>query len=216
MVCRCRARFDVKDHVMLTLFAAKNTIALSVHAALEETDLPYTINWIHFKTNDQRTPEYLEINPKGRVPALVTDDGVLTEAPAILDYIAEITGKLIPEDAFARGKVREMLCYLSATMHPYHAHGLRGERWSDDPAAHASMKAKVPETMAQSSAHVESCLPDSGWIVGSYSIADIHLYNVCRWLETDGVDIDNYPKLAAHFAAMEARPAIARIIQDHG
>lgn len=201
---------------MLTLYAAKNTVALSVHLALEETGLPYRISWINFKTNDQRTPDYLAINPKGRVPALVTEHGVLTEAPAILDYIAETTGHLMPADPFQRGKVREMMGYLAATMHPNHAHGLRGERWSDDPAAHASMKAKVPETMAQSSAYVESCLPGRGWIVGSYSIADIHLFNVCRWLEGDGVDINTYPKLAAHFAAMQARPAVARVAADHG
>lgn len=201
---------------MLTLFAAKGTVALSVHVALEETGLAHEVNWISFASNDQRTPDYLAINPKGRVPALVTDHGVLTEAPAILEYIAEITGDLMPKDRFSRAKCREMMAYLAATMHPNHAHGLRGERWSDDPAAHASMKAKVPQTMAESSAHVESCLPDAGWLVGSYSIADIHLYNVSRWLKGDGVDIANYPKLAAHFRAMQARPAVARVEQMHG
>ncbi|MCF2872689.1 glutathione S-transferase family protein [Octadecabacter sp. G9-8] len=201
---------------MLTLYAAKNTVAVAPHIALEETGLSYQISWVSFADNDQRKPEYLALNPKGRVPALVTADGIITEAPAILDYIAEISGDLMPTDAYARAKVRELVSYLASTMHPNHAHGLRGERWSDDPAAHASMKAKVPETMAASSAYVESCLPDNGWLVGTYSIADIHLYNVCRWLKGDGVDITDYPKLAAHFDAMHARPAVVRVEGAHG
>jgi len=201
---------------MLTLYVAKNTVALAPHLALEETGTPYQIEWIRFADNDQRQPDYLAINPKGRVPALVTEHGVITEAPAILEYIAETSGQLMPDDPFERAKVREMIGYLAATMHPNHAHGVRGERWSDDPAAQASMAAKVPQTMADSCAYVESSLPDTGWIVGVYSIADIHLYNVCRWLDGDGVDITNYPKLTVHFTAMEKRPAVNRVAQAHG
>lgn len=197
---------------MLTLFATPNTIALAPRIALEETGLPHQINWVDFAKTQQRSADYLAINPKGRVPALTGDHGVLTEAPAILEYIADLSGQLMPDDTYQRAKVREMLSYLAATMHPNHAHGLRGERWSDDPAAHASMAAKVPETMNASCAHVESCLPDTGWLVGDYSIADIHLFNVCRWLANDGVDIADYPKLAAHFAAMNARPAVIRAL----
>jgi glutathione S-transferase len=197
---------------MLTLFAAPYTVALAPHIALEETALEHAISWIDFAKNDQRTPDYLAINPKGRVPALTGEHGILTEAPAILEYIADLSGQLMPTDRYARAKVREMLSYLASTMHPNHAHGVRGARWSDDPIAHASMAAKVPETMAESCAYVESCLPDTGWIVGDYTIADIHLFNVCCWLPKDGVDIAAYPKLAAHFAAMNARPAVQRAI----
>ena len=198
---------------MLTLFAAPYTVALAPHIALEETGLDHTISWIDFAKNDQRSPDYLAMNPKGRVPALTGDHGVLTEAPAILEYIADLSGQLMPKETYARAKVREMMSYLASTMHPNHAHGVRGARWSDDPAAHASMAAKVPETMNASCAYVESCLPDTGWLVGDYSIADIHLFNVCCWLPKDGVDIQNYPKLAAHFAAMQARPAVMRAIK---
>lgn len=198
---------------MLTLFAAPYTVALAPHIALEETGLPHKIEWLSFATNDQRDPAYLAVNPKGRVPALTGDHGALTEAPAILEYIADLSGQLMPADQYARAKVREMMSYLASTMHPNHAHGVRGARWSDDPAAHASMAAKVPETMADSSAYVEGCLPDQGWLVGEYSVADIHLFNVCCWLPKDGVDIANYPKLTAHFAAMQARPAVQRALK---
>ncbi len=207
--------FSFERHEMFTLFAAKGTVAIASQIALEEANLPYNIRWISFADGDQNAAPFLAVNPKGRVPALITDCGPLTETPAILEYIAELSDQLMPEAAIERARVREMLSYLASTMHVNHAHRFRGSRWSDDAAAHASMAAKVPQTMADSCAYVESQLPDTGWLVGSYSIADIHLVTVCRWLAGDGVDIANYPKLAAHFAAMTSRTAVANIFKAH-
>ncbi|SLN10855.1 glutathione S-transferase family protein [Pseudooctadecabacter jejudonensis] len=200
---------------MLTLFAAKNTVAFASHIALEETGLAYQINWISFADGDQLKPDYLALNPKGRVPALVTDDGVLTETPATLEYIAETSGQLMPDTAFDRAKVREMLSYCTSTFHVNHAHKMRGARWSDDVAAQATMQAKVPQTMAASCAYIEDQLTGD-WVAGAYSIADIHVHTICRWLEGDGVDIADYPKLHAHFGRMQARAAVRRVSDAHG
>lgn len=200
---------------MLTLYAAKNTVALATQIALEETGLPHKVVWIDFAGNEQRSDAFLAVNPKGRVPALLTEEGILTETPALLEYVAETAGQLMPASGFDRAKTREMLSYCAATFHVNHAHKLRGHRWSDDVNAHASMTAKVPQTMAESCAYIETLLTD-GWVVGDYSIADIHLFTVCTWLESDGVDIAGFPKLAKHFAAMMDRPAVARALAHHG
>lgn len=200
---------------MKTLFAAKGTVAFAVHVALEETNAVYDVTWINFADGDQLKPDYLAINPKRRVPALVTPDGVLTETPALLEYIAETRGALMPDDIMARARVRELMAYLAATMHVNHAHGVRGARWADAPASFEDMAAKVPQTMAESCAYLEGQLPDGGWITQDFSIADIHLYTVCRWLTGDGVDITAYPKLAAHFAATAARDAVMRVEAAH-
>jgi glutathione S-transferase len=74
---------------MIKLFYAPNTCALASHIALEEAGTAYTTVRVDFASNEQRQPEYLAINPKGRVPALVTDSGILTETPAILAFIAQ-------------------------------------------------------------------------------------------------------------------------------
>lgn len=200
---------------MFTLFAAKGTVAVATHIALEETGLPYTLNWISFADGDQRKSEYLAINPKGRVPALVTDEGVITETPAILEFIAEAAGQLMPKDPFARAKTREMLSYCASTFHVNHAHKLRGSRWADLEASHADMTAKSTQTMAASCAYIEDQLT-GGWVTEAYSIADIHLYTICRWLRGDGVDIADFPKLNFHFSQMQARPAVARVNDAHG
>ncbi len=200
---------------MLTLYAASNTVAVASHIALEETGLPHRIEWINFADGGQRSADYLAVNPKGRVPALVADGSIITETPAILEYIADVSGQLMPADALDRAKVREILSYCASTFHVNHAHKMRGARWSDDAAAHASMAAKVPETMADSCAYVETLL-DGGWIAGDYSIADIHLFTICRWLGGDGVNIADFPKLNAHFEAMQARAAVGRALAAHG
>lgn len=201
---------------MLTLFASPGSVAVAAHVALQEADLPYSVTWISIAKGEQRAPEYLAINPKGRLPALQTPDGMLTETPAILDYIAEVSGELMPDGAFAKARVRELIAFLAATMHVNHAHRLRQSRWTDDGAAHAGMAAKVPQNIAENCAYIETLLPDTGWFMGDYSIADIHLYAVSRWIEGDGVDITATPKLAAHFAAMQARPAVAEVAALHG
>ena len=74
---------------MLKLFYAPGTCALASHIALEEAGADYKAERLNFKSNQQNSPEYLAINPKGRVPALVTDKGSLTETPAILAYVAQ-------------------------------------------------------------------------------------------------------------------------------
>ena len=200
----------------MTLYASQGSVTVAAHLALEEASLPYTTHWISFDKGEQRSREFLAINPKGRLPTLQTEHGHLTETPAILDYICDISGKFLPSNPFQKARAREMISFLAATVHVNHAHGPRAARWSDDPAAQASMAAKVAETMADSCSVIEAVLPDAGWFLGSYCIADIHLYAVSRWLAGDGVDIAEYPKLAAHFVAMKARPAVVKVATLHG
>jgi glutathione S-transferase len=102
---------------------------------------------VDFRQDAQRTPDYLAINPKSRVPALATARGVITEAPAILTYIAHAfpAAKLAPfDDPFAFAQVQAFNTYLCAWVHPAAAHKHRGYRWADDPAAIADMRRKAP------------------------------------------------------------------------
>ncbi len=137
---------------MLRLYYAQGTCALATHIALEEAGAPHEAVRVDFAAQAQRSPEYLAINPKGRVPALVTDSGTLTETPALLCFVAQLfpNARLAPlSDPFALAQVQEFNSYMCATVHVAHAHGQRGSRWADDPAAIEAMRRKVPETMAQ-------------------------------------------------------------------
>src|ERR1700751_3173979 len=135
---------------MMKLYYATGTCALASHIALEEAGAEYSTVKISFATNEQRSPEYLKINPKGRVPTLVTDRGVLTETPAILAYIAQSfpQAKLAPlDDAFAFAKVQAFNSYLCSTVHVSHAHKGRGYRWATEEPTFADMKRMVPKSM---------------------------------------------------------------------
>lgn len=201
---------------MLKLFYAPGSCALASHIALEEAGAEYTAERISLANGDQRRPEYLTVNPKGRVPALVTDEGVLTETPAILVYVAQRhpAAKLAPmDDPFALARLQAFNSYLCSTVHVAHAHKGRGTRWADDPAAIAEMKRKVPETMAACFDLIEREMVVGPWVMGErYTVADPYLFTLSGWLEGDSVDIARFPKVAEHRRRMAERPAVQRVL----
>lgn len=199
---------------MLTLHTAPGSCSRASHIALEEAGLDYQARYVDFTRGDQRQPEFLAINPKGRVPALVTDRGVLTEGPAILAYVAALApeARLAPTDPFDFARMQAFNLYLATSIHVAHAHGRRAARWSDDPAAQASMAAKVSENMSAGFDLIEAGL-DGEWVMGdAYSVADPYLFVFSGWLAGDGVDIARFPKVADHFQRMARRPAVQRVL----
>ncbi len=205
---------------MLTLYTATGTCALATHIALEEAGAAYDTVRLDFRQNDQRKPDFLAINPKGRVPALATEQGVLTETPALLIYVAQRfpAAQLAPlDDAFALAQVQAFNSYLCSTVHVAHAHRLRGHRWADDPAAIQAMKLKVPEAVADAFRLVENALQPGPWVMGErYTVCDAYLFTTARWLEGDGVDTGQFPRLMAHRQRMAERPAVARALAQSG
>src|SRR5262245_56264954 len=161
---------------MLKLFYAVGSCALASHIALEEAGAQYETVRINFADNEQRKPEYLKINPKGRVPALVTDHGILTETPAILAYVAQLYPKadLAPlADPFAFARVQAFNSYLCSTVHVNHAHRMRGTRWADEPSSIEDMKRKVPKNVGDSFMLMESEMIEGPWVMGkSYTVSD--------------------------------------------
>lgn len=155
---------------MLTLYYAPHTCALASHIALEDVGAAYELLRIDFASNEQQSAEYMAINPKARVPSLVTERGILTETPAILAFIAQTfpAARLAPlDDPFAFAQVQAFNSYLCATVHVAHAHRMRGHRWADDPAAHAAMQKKVPQSVGDAFALVERQLQAGPWVMGA-------------------------------------------------
>ena len=205
---------------MLTLYYAANTCALASHIALEESGAAYDTRRIDFATAEQTKPDYLMINPKGRVPALATDRGVLTETPAILAYVAQThpAARLAPlGDPFAFAEMQAFMNYLCATVHVAHAHRSRGYRWADDPAAHEAMKKKVPQSVGACFALIERGMLRGPWVMGdAYTIADPYLFTLARWMEIDGVDPAAFPRVLDHRNRMAERPAVKRVLASEG
>lgn len=203
---------------MLTLYAAGGTCSLATAIALEEANAQYELYKVDFSAGEQRKPEYLAKNPKGRVPALVTDQGILTENVAILAYIAQMypEAHLAPRDPFHFGEMQALNAYFASTVHVNHAHRVRWYRWSDDEAAGKTMQAKVPQTMNECFAILENMFKGP-WIMGQqFTTADGYLYLFEGWAAKDGVDIANYPKLHDHYKRMGERPAVKAALAKHG
>ena len=196
----------------LTLYFAPGTCAMAVQIALLEANAPFQPRLVNLAAGEQRDPAYLAINPKGRVPALVTERGVLTETPALLLYVAQRfpdAGLAPLDDPFLLARMQEVHGFLAATVHVAHAHGRRGSRWADDPQAIAAMQAKMPRNMREGFAEIEHHYLAGPWVLGErFSLADIYLFVIAGWLESDGVAISEFPKVADHYQRMLARPAV--------
>lgn len=203
---------------MLKLFYTPGTCSLASHIALEEAGAGYEVHRVDFSKAEQTKPDYLTINPKGRVPALVTDRGILTETPAILAYIAQSFPKarLAPlDDPFEFARLQSFLSYLCSTVHVAHAHARRAARWADDPAAQEAMKAKVQQNMADCFALIERTMFVGPFVRGdAYSVADPYLFTIAGWLESDGVDPARFPRILDHRNRMAERPAVAKVLAE--
>ena len=171
---------------MIKLFYSPGSVSLASHIALEEAGAAYEAVKVDTAAGDQRKPEYLAINPKGRVPAVATGQGALTETLAILAWVAETHPQagLLPSDPWARAQAHAFNSYLASTVHVAHAHGRRGARWADEESSYADMRRKVPQTMAACFQLIEDELLAGPFVLGeAFSVCDAYLFTVARWLE---------------------------------
>ena len=203
---------------MLKLYYAPGACALASHITLAEAGADYTTERLDFKINQQNSPEYLAINPKGRVPSLVTDRGILTETPAMLAFIAQSfpKAKLAPvDDAYTFAQVQSFNSYLCSTVHTNHAHKMRGARWATEESSFADMKRRVPQSVGASFALIERGMLKGPWVMGEqYTICDPYLFTLAGWLEGDSVDISTLPKVADHRKRMADRPAVQKALAE--
>ena len=204
----------------LRLYYGPRSCALASHIVLEHVGADYEAVKLDLAAKQQQSPEYLAINPKGRVPALVTDRGVITETPAILLYLAQTFPDyyLAPlDDAFALAQLQSVTNWFCSTVHINQAHFSRGYRWADDAAAQAAMKAKAPHNMIDCFDWIERELLRGPWMMGEdFTIADPYLFTIGGWLAGDGVDIARFPCVAEHCQRMRELPAVQRVLPLHG
>ena len=206
----------MSEHVF---YWASNSCAIATHMVLEHAGADYRGHRLDFNKAEQRSPGYLRINPKGRVPAMVTPRGILTETPALLLYVCQLypAAQLAPlDDPFELARMNAFNSYLCATVHVNHAHRVRGERWSDDPAVVDALKIKVAKNMADSFAYIERDYLQGPWVLGErMTTCDMYLFTIARWLEGDGVDVKQFAKVTAHMQRMQALPAVKRVVALH-
>lgn len=199
---------------MIDLYTATTPNGRKVSIALEELELPYNVIRISFKDQQQKTDEFLNLNPNGRIPVIVdraADDFVVFESGAILIYLAEKTGRLMPSDPQGRSKVLQWLMFQMGGIGP-----MQGQA---NVFLH-SFPEKIPGVIARYQNEtrrlyevLERQLEGREYLCDEFSIADIATWPwVCRH-ERSGIDISDLPHVQRWLHAMAARPACARGIE---
>ncbi len=198
------------------LYYAPGACSLASHIALEEAGAEFEAVSVNLASGEQKHSDFVELNPKARIPVLVTEDGVLTENPAILMYVAMRyrQANLAPlGDVFNLARIQSFNAYLSSTVHVAHAHGPRGIRWADESSSLEDMKRKVQQNMADCFRLIENDYFKGPWVMGEdYTICDMYLFTFATWLEADGVDPSEYPEILDHRNRMLERPAVKAVM----
>jgi glutathione S-transferase len=185
----------VARETKLTLYFAPGASSMAAHIALHEIGCAFEAKPMSFRGIDLRAPDYLKLNPEGKVPTLVIDGRPLTEVAAILFYLARRFpgANLLPRDDLeAEAQALSWMSFAAATLHPARRQGLDHAR----------------EVYAIADRRL-----GSGWAIGDYSIADIHLFRL-YWRLVNSLQPapEEFPNLTAHYARMMARPAVQRTI----
>jgi glutathione S-transferase len=193
---------------MLDLYTASTPNGWKASVALEELTLEYAVHPISLADGHQRKPEFLKICPNGRIPVLVDDGFSIFESGAILIYLAEKTGRLMPRDTRGRSEVMQWLMFQMGGVGP-----MMGQA----NVFFRALEEKIPAAIAryQNETHrlftvLNTKLKGSEWLTGDYSIADIANWCWVRLHAWSGVSLDGLDDLQRWLAAMEARPACQR------
>ena len=205
---------------MHTLYFALGTCALASHIALLDASAEYKLKRVDTGAGEQQSPDYLALNPKGRIPTLVTPQGSLSETPAILAFIAQShpEAELAPfDDPFTLAELQAFNSYLCSTVHVAHAHRMRGTRWVDDTVALEAMKKKVPETVSACFELIDTQMLKGPWVMGkAYTIADPYLFTLAQWMESDGIDPSRFQRVLDHRTRMAERPNTKTALAEQG
>ena len=204
---------------MMQFYFAPGSVSLASHIALEEAGAEYEAVLMDGRVRMERGQEYLAINPKGRVPALVTARGVLTETIAILAWIATEypEANLMPVDPWQFAQAQAFNSYLATTVHVAHAHRYRGHRWATEESSFEDMRRKVPITMTECVAQMERGLFRGPWVMGEqFTVCDGYLFTMSEWAEGDGVDMAAFPRLQEHRERICLRPGVRKVLAQIG
>jgi glutathione S-transferase len=203
---------------MIKVYAFSTPNSVRVPIALEELGIDYEIEPINVRKGEQKLPSYLAINPNGKVPVIVDPDGpggkpfTLSESGAILVYLAEKTGRLIPSDRFGRARVLEqMFFHLTGIGPAFGQVGFFKKQASEQiPFAIARFQAESERVLAV----LEGVLGKSQFVAGdSFTIADITHFGWLWRREFAGLDFANTPNIAHWYDIVAARPAVIRAIE---
>ena len=199
---------------MLTLFYGPGACSMAAHIVLEESGEKYEGRKVNLAGGEQRTPEYLKINPHAKVPCLKLDDGTpISENVAILPYLGKRFG-LWPSNSKDELRAMSHIGYFASTVHPAHGHVGRPERYAADPAAHAAIKETGLTNFHGYLKEIDGMLAGRQWIFDQYSVVDPYAFVFYTWGVRRELPMGELGSYTAHKDRMLERPAVQRVVAD--
>jgi len=201
---------------VLTLYYSPGACSLAPHIALEEAGAPYTLQLVSITKGEHHAPEYLNVNPRGKVPTLKTDEGMLTENVAILTYLARSFphAKLLPEEPIGMARCLSHMAYLSNTVHPAFTHIVRPSRFATDESARENVKATGRENAWTLLQELDALLAGKEWVLGpQYSAADPYTLVIYGWGKHNRMAVEQLRNYTAFKDRMLQRPAVQKVLE---
>ncbi|MBV9858833.1 MAG: glutathione S-transferase N-terminal domain-containing protein [Alphaproteobacteria bacterium] len=203
---------------MLTLYYSPGACSMASHIALEETGAEYTPQPVLIPKGEHQSADYLKnVNPRGKVPALRTDQGVITENVAILGYLARSfpEARLLPvDDTIGLMRCVSHMAYLSNTLHPTFARIVRPERIAKDEAAQNAVKETARESFLGLLKEVDGIIDGNQWVMGSqYTACDPYTLVFYGWGSRIGLPVKELNNYTRFKDRMIERPAVRKVLE---
>lgn len=199
----------------LTLYYCPGHLSFAPHVLLNEIGQPFELQCVSIKNGETRQVAFRELNPKGKVPVLATPHGILTEASAILVWLALTWPecRLLPATPFERAQAIEWLNWLSSMMPASIALRLHPHRVTDEENAWQGIRRHGLQECEQLYRQIENRLRDKTWAVGgAFSIVDPAVMIFFRWGTLLGLDMSQFPHWRQHTENMLRRPAVLKTL----
>jgi glutathione S-transferase len=207
---------------MYTLYYSPGSCSLIVHCLLEELGVPFELKRVDFEAKEHHGPEYRKLNPKGKVPALATPEGVLTECVAILEYLCnrhDPDGRLLARPGtWPRAKTLEQVAMLATEIHNnLFNRFFHEDAFSPDQQVQAEVKARAAEKLGAFFAEEDARLTREYWSGrAAPDAADLYFMVIARWGRWLDPPSLRMPRIEAFFRRMIERPAVARAFATEG
>jgi glutathione S-transferase len=205
---------------MYTLHYSPGSCSLIVHVLLEELGVPFELKKVDFAAKEHHGAEYRRLNPKGKVPALATPDGVLTECLAIVQYLCDKHDShgrwLAKPGTWQRARTLEQIATLSTEVHPLFNRFFHEDDFSDDGKIQEAVKAHGTRKLLAYFHAQDAALTGENWSGDALTVADLYFMVMARWgrwLEPSAIRM---PHIAPWFERMTSRPAVKRAMEREG
>jgi glutathione S-transferase len=202
---------------MMTLYFSPGACSLASHIGLEESGASYEIKPILLAKGQQRTEEYLKINPRGKVPALNVDGKILVENTAILTYLSRSfpEKRLLPADPAEEARCIATMCWFSSIVHPSYQRTSRPERFAESEAAHAAVKENGRKSFWANCQEINSMFRGNDWVMGrEFTVVDGYALVFYGWGLRGGFPMKELSAYSAWQERMMQRPTVKRSIES--